>query len=77
MTRNGVEDGYAADQKLGHGDASIIKAQCHIRQNMIINGYNGVWSIDHDDGSQFYNDTSNVMVFGGKCPCTHAHGRAA
>ena len=22
--------------------------------------YNGVWTIDHDDGSQFFNDTTNV-----------------
>jgi hypothetical protein len=36
--------------------------QCHIENNFIINGYNGVWSIDHDDGSQFYNDSNNVMV---------------
>ena len=24
-----------------------------------------MWTIDHDDGSQFYNDTGNLMVFGG------------
>ena len=24
-----------------------------ITRNMFINGYNGVWSIDHDDGSQY------------------------
>lgn len=27
--------------------------------------YNGVWTFDHDDGSQFMNDTANVMLFGG------------
>ena len=27
-----------------------------------INGYNGVWTVDHDDGSQFMNDTQNFMV---------------
>ena len=25
----------------------------------------GVWTIDHDDGSQFFNDTGNVMAWGG------------
>jgi hypothetical protein len=65
LTKNGVVDGYNASEKMGHEDASIIKAQCHITKNFIINGYNGVWAIDHDDGSQFYNDTSNVMVWGG------------
>ena len=32
---------------------------------MIVNGYNGVWSLDHDDGSSYYNDSSNFLVFGG------------
>ena len=27
--------------------------------------YNGVWTIDHDDGSQYWNDTRNVMLWGG------------
>ena len=30
-----------------------------------LNGYNGVWTIDHDDGSQFFNDTHNLMLWGG------------
>ena len=28
-------------------------------------GYNGVWALDHDDGSSYYNDTQNLLVFGG------------
>ena len=36
-----------------------------ITKNLFINGYNGVWTIDHDDGSQYFNDTENFMVFGG------------
>jgi hypothetical protein len=65
LTMNGVNDGYSVAAKGGHAGSSIVKAQCHIAKNFIINGYNGVWAIDHDDGSQFYNDTSNVMVWGG------------
>lgn len=34
-------------------------------KNFLINGYNGVWTLDHDDGSQYFNDTGNFMVFGG------------
>ena len=47
LTLNGVDDGYKASDKLGFGDASIVKAQCHLTKNFIINGYNGVWAIDH------------------------------
>eukprot|EP01065_Artemidia_motanka_P001871 TRINITY_DN10870_c0_g4_i4.p1 TRINITY_DN10870_c0_g4~~TRINITY_DN10870_c0_g4_i4.p1 ORF type:complete len:838 (+),score=319.04 TRINITY_DN10870_c0_g4_i4:49-2562(+) len=65
LTRSGVDDGFPDFLKMGLKGASIIKAQCHITKNFIINGYNGVWTIDHDDGSQFYNDTSNFMVWGG------------
>jgi len=46
-------------------DLSIIPQQNKITKNFIINGYNSVWTIDHDDGSAFYNDTQNFMVYGG------------
>jgi hypothetical protein len=36
-----------------------------VTKNFWINGYNGVWTIDHDDGSQYWNDTRNLMIFGG------------
>lgn len=36
-----------------------------IKNNFIINGYNGVWALDHDDGSSYYNDSSNFLVYGG------------
>ena len=44
-------------------------------QNFIVNGYNGVWGIDHDDGSQFYNDTGNLMVWGG-CKNYRGHSKS-
>ena len=62
---NGVDDGFPASEKLGNPAASIIKRLDVIEQNFLINGYNSVWTIDHDDGSQFFNDTHNFMVFGG------------
>eukprot|EP01060_Flectonema_neradi_P016246 TRINITY_DN2283_c0_g1_i15.p1 TRINITY_DN2283_c0_g1~~TRINITY_DN2283_c0_g1_i15.p1 ORF type:complete len:827 (+),score=196.14 TRINITY_DN2283_c0_g1_i15:61-2541(+) len=65
LTRSGVDDGFPDSVKLGLKGSSIVKAQSHITQNFIINGYSGVWAVDHDDGSQFYNDSSNFMVWGG------------
>ncbi len=32
---------------------------------MMLNGYNGVWTFDHDDCSQFVEDSNNFLVFGG------------
>jgi len=44
---------------------SIIPMQNVITKNFIINAYNSVWTIDHDDGSAYYNDTKNFMIYGG------------
>ena len=61
-----MPDGYPASDKHGLGaDVSILKKHDLITKNFLINGYNGVWTIDHDDGSQYMNDTGNVMVWGG------------
>lgn len=65
LTRNGVVDGFTDTQRLGLAGTSIVKARCSIEGNMIINGYNGVWAVDHDDGSQYFNDTGNVMLWAG------------
>jgi len=63
---NGINDGYTKSTCSNcPAGASIIKAPDFITKNLIINGYNGVWCTDHDDGSQFMNDTSNAMVWGG------------
>merc|ERR1712232_826128 len=75
LTRNGVNDGFPASVKLNLDGVSIVKSQCHIEQNFIIDGYNGVWTIDHDDGSQYYNDTSNFLVFGG-CKNYRGHSKS-
>ena len=52
-------------EKHGTKGASILKEHDLITKNVFINGYNGVWTIDHDDGSQYFNDTENFMIFGG------------
>jgi hypothetical protein len=59
-----VNDGYPATA-LHPAGTSVIRQRDSITRNMILNGYNGVWTLDHDDGSQFYTDTFNVLVFGG------------
>eukprot|EP01043_Picozoa_sp_COSAG02_P014017 COSAG02_NODE_570_length_20203_cov_8.049990_7_plen_200_part_00 len=51
--------------KRDDGTTSFVPLRNHITQNFVINGYNGVWSLDHDDGSSYYNDTQNLLVFGG------------
>ena len=65
LTKSGVDDGFPADKKLGLVGSSIVKSRSHVKNNFIMNGYSSVWTIDHDDGSQFYNDTSNFMLWGG------------
>ena len=52
--------------KFGDGStASTTPAWTSISRNLLINSYRSVWPIDHDDGSAFYKDTSNVLVYGG------------
>lgn len=62
-------------EKWGLKDASFVGARSHIEGNFIFNGYNTVWTIDHDDGSQFYNDTANVLVWGG-CKNYRGHSKS-
>eukprot|EP01046_Picozoa_sp_COSAG06_P075952 COSAG06_NODE_23994_length_675_cov_2.145833_2_plen_93_part_00 len=74
LTHNGVDDGWKPSDKLG-SSGSMIKSWDLIMRNFWINGYNGVWTIDHDDGSQFMNDTHNFMVWGGCKVCALAMRR--
>ncbi len=55
-----MNDGFNDDK-----GRSVIKANDTQTGNLIINGYNGVWGTDHDDGSQFQNDAGNFFIFGG------------
>ena len=75
LTTNGVDDGFTVAEKWGLKDTSFVGAPSHIEGNFIFNGYNTVWTIDHDDGSQFYNDTANVLVWGG-CKNYRGHSKS-
>lgn len=48
-----------------NGSVTALPLWNRVAQNLIINGHNGVWTLDHDDGSSFYNDTGNVLFYGG------------
>jgi hypothetical protein len=52
-------------QQRSDGTDSIIQEESYITHNFIINNYHAVWPIDHDDGSQYFTDTRNFMVYGG------------
>ena len=57
------------------GPPSIVPQPTNITRNFIINGYNGVWTLDHDDGSAYYNDSFNFLVYGG-CKNYLGHDKA-
>jgi hypothetical protein len=59
-TMSHVADGF--NDPLGR---SFIGAWDTNSHNLMLNGYNGVWTFDHDDDSQFVRDTDNFMIFGG------------
>jgi hypothetical protein len=65
ITRNGVDDGFNQSQRGGPAGASVIMAHDFVSQNFFINGHTGMWTVDRDDGSQFTNDTGNVLMYGG------------
>ena len=47
------------------GAPSLIQAQTNITRNFFINNYHSTWPIDHDDGSCYFYDTYNFLVYGG------------
>mmetsp|Transcript_8222 Transcript_8222/g.24363 ORF Transcript_8222/g.24363 Transcript_8222/m.24363 type:complete len:587 (-) Transcript_8222:104-1864(-) len=47
------------------GVKSTAIAENVITSNFMWNNYHSTWPIDHDDGSCFYNDTDNFLVYGG------------
>ncbi len=61
--------------KVGDGvTPSLIPATSHITMNFFISNYNSAWPIDHDDGSCYYKDTNNFLVYGGyKNYLGHSH----
>ena len=51
--------------RVRNGTPSLIQAQSNMTRNFFINGYHSTWPIDHDDGSCYYYDTYNYLVYGG------------
>ncbi len=48
------------------GLPSLWQHVSYIHHNLLYNNYRSVWPIDHDDGSCFYEDSYNFLVYGGK-----------
>jgi outer membrane protein assembly factor BamB len=48
------------------GVPSLWQHVSYIHHNLLVNNYRSVWPIDHDDGSCFYEDSYNFLVYGGK-----------
>ena len=48
-----------------NGTPSLTPAQSNMTRNFFINNYHSTWPIDHDDGSCYYYDTFNYLIYGG------------
>ena len=48
------------------GSPSLWQHDSYIHHNTIFGNYHSLWPIDHDDGSCFYEDSYNFLVYGGK-----------
>ena len=48
------------------GVPSLWQHTSYIHHNALFNNYRSVSPIDHDDGSCFYEDSYNFLVYGGK-----------
>ena len=51
---------------LTSGVPSLWQHPSYIHHNTLINNYHSVWPLDHDDGSCFYEDSYNFLIYGGK-----------
>ena len=48
------------------GSPSLWQHVSYIDHNVIYDNYGCIWPIDHDDGSCFYEDSYNFLIYGGK-----------
>ena len=55
LTKLGTED----------GSASLIPVENYLINNFFISNYQSTWPINHDDGSCYYTDQFNFLVYGG------------
>jgi len=53
------------------GKATTTPAYRYITHNLLVNA--GEWTLDHDDGSRYMVDDSNVLVYGGAKQCYHGY----
>ena len=60
---------YLVDTGSGPSMRPLVTA---ITANLLFNNYVSVWPIDHDDGSAFYDDSYNVLLYGGYKNVSHA-----
>ena len=44
---------------------SLMPTKSYNHNNFIITNYHSVWPLDHDDGSCYWEDTNNFLVYGG------------
>ena len=51
---------------LQSGVPSLWQHPSYIHHNVVFNSYGSIWPLDHDDGSCFYEDSYNFLVYGGK-----------
>ena len=49
------------------GEPTWTPAVTQITENLILNAYGGSHNIDHDDGSEHYNSSANVVAFAQAC----------
>lgn len=48
-----------------NGHRTVVPQLRTLRNNMFLANYATIWPIDHDDGSSFYVDQDNVLVYAG------------
>jgi hypothetical protein len=44
---------------------SLMPAMSYIHNNFVMSNYHSLWPLDHDDGSCYWVDTNNFLVYGG------------
>ena len=56
---------YLTNVNMELSTPSLQPNQSSLTRNFLINNYHSTWPIDHDDGSCYYYDTYNFLVYGG------------
>ena len=56
---------YLTEVGSNDGSRSLTPAENYLINNFFINNYHSTWPIDHDDGSCYYTDQFNFLLYGG------------